>query len=121
MTCRFESNIGEYFVGVHIGGGASASLIPVDEKLIVILASQNLIRGLLNCSQPRGLHCADICISLGCRKFYDRPCFHEAWIVVDQNSRELEVLQCSRGLYSIVGISWDFLFPQEVLFNSRLA
>src|SRR5213078_2994641 len=40
------------------------------------------------------------------------------WVVIDQNSRELEIFQGSCGLHSVVGIAWNLFFTKQILFGS---
>ena len=55
VSRQFKRNVGEHLVGVHVRRRSSTSLVPVDEKLIVILAPENSLSGFFDSSRRIGI------------------------------------------------------------------
>ena len=118
MSRHLERDVGEDLIGVHVRGCAGAALIPVDEKLIMVLALEYCRSRFLNARQSLWLHRPDVRVCPSGCELYDCPRFHESGIVVDRNSRDLKVLQCTGRLYTVVGICRNRLFPQKVFLDA---
>src|SRR6185503_13707367 len=86
MSRHLERDVGENLVGVHVRGCAGAALIPVDEKLIMVLALEYRLGRFLDAGQSLWLHRPDVRVCLSGSELYDRPRFYESGIVVDRNS-----------------------------------
>jgi hypothetical protein len=116
-----QGDVGQHFVGVHVGGRAGAPLVPVDQKLIVVFAVSHGLRRLLDGRQFVLAHRTHVSVRLRRRKLHDGPGFDESRVVIDWNSRDLEILEGPGRLHAVVGIRRDLLFPDEILFGSRLS
>ena len=104
---------------VHVRRRAGAALIPVDLELIVVLAVEDRLAGLLDHRQPFRLHRADFRVGARRGQLDDRPGLDEAGIVVDRDTGELEVLQAARGLHAVVGVRRDLLLAQQVALDAH--
>src|SRR5262249_3348483 len=110
-----KSNVGEHFVGIHIRRSARATLIPIDQKLVVVLAVEDRLAGFFNSRQLFTLHCADVGICTRGGKLHERPRFHKSRIVIDAHAGYLKVLKRTQGLHAVVGLSRNLLLAEEVL------
>ena len=116
---HLEGDVGQHFVGVHVGRRAGAALVPVDQELIVVLAVTHGLRGLLDGRQLFLFHGADVGVRRAAASFTMAQASTNPGIVVDRNSRDLEVLERAGRLHAVVGIRRNLLFSQEILFSSR--
>jgi hypothetical protein len=119
VSGQLEGDIGQDLVGVHVGGCARPALVPVHDKLIVVLPVQHGLAGLLDRIERFLLHGADVRIRPGGRQLHYCPGFDETRIVVDQNARELEVLEGAHGLDAVILVRRDLLLPEEVLLSAK--
>ena len=116
---QLERDVGEHLVGVHVGGGAGAALVPVGAELVVVLAVPHGLAGLLDQGQLLFLHGPDVGVGSRRGELHDRPGLEEAGIVVRVHARDLEVLERPRRLHAVVGVRRDGLLSQEVLLDPR--
>ena len=110
---KFERDVGQDFVGVHVGRSSGAALVPIDDKLVVVFAVEHGLAGLFDRGQRLRLHGAHFRVGPRCRQFDDRPGFHEARIVIDRHARNLEILERAGGLNAVVGIAGTALSPSR--------
>ena len=84
---QLERDVGHHLVGVHVGRGAGAALVPVDLELVVILPLHEGFGRLLDRPEHLLVHRADIGVAAGRRQLHDRPRLDEPRIVVDGHRR----------------------------------
>ena len=96
MSRKFECHICQHFVRIHIGRRASSTMVPIHEKLVVILAFE----------APPGQPCRWQLISPvssrrhRCWLFQpptSRPRLYKSGVVIDVDSGNLKVLKCPRS------------------------
>ena len=77
------------------------------------------LRGLLDRREGLLLHGADVGVGARRGQLHDGPGFDEARIVVDRDSRDLEVLERPRRLDAVVGVRRDRLLAEQVALHAR--
>src|SRR5258708_25746074 len=77
MAGKLECDISEHFVGVHVGGCARPSLIPINQKLIVVFPGKNGLASLLDGCKPFLLHRTYIRIGPSSSQPYQPPFLDE--------------------------------------------
>src|SRR5258708_30640320 len=110
MAGYLECDISEHLVGVLVGGCARPSLIPINQKLIVVFPGKNGLASLLDGCKPFLLHRTYIRIGPSSSQLYQRPCLDEPGVAINWHAGELEVFQCTLCLHAVVGSGRDLFF-----------
>jgi hypothetical protein len=120
LSTHLERDVGEHLVRVHVRGRAGATLEPVDLKLIVVLAIDDGLGGLLDRRQLLSVQRTDVGVGAGGRELDDRPGFHEPRVVIDRDAGNLKVLQRTRRLHAVIRVGGNLFLAEQIVFGSRL-
>ncbi len=116
---EFQAQIGDHFVGIHVGRGAGAALDHVDHELIMMVAIHQTRTGVLDGIVFACLEIAQRMVGFGGGRLDQREPFDETREVRQRHAGEVEVVQRSLGLHTVVGVSRHRLAPEEILFKSE--
>ena len=119
---QLERDVGHHLVGVHVGGGAGAALVPVHLELVVVLPLHHARRAAFSIAASTSwLHRADVGVGPRRRELHDRPRLDEARVVADRDARDLEVLERACRLHAVIGVRRDRLLAEQVALHARRA
>ena len=96
--------IGNYLVGIHVGGGAGAALDYVDHELIVQLAGRHLIAGGRDASRALGIEKTQIVIRQSGSFLHQSQRVDEVGIDRDRRATDGKVLHGAQGMDSVIGV-----------------
>ena len=113
---NFDGAVGDDFVGVHVRGGACASLDWVAQELVMELTGNDLIAGLADGVLNLFVHLAYHAVA-DCTGFFDLS--HRVdELRLQLLAGDVEVFRAAQRLYAIVSVNWDFSFTDGVFFNT---
>ncbi len=113
---QFRGAVGDHLVGVHIRGGARAGLEDIDRELVVVLAGDDLVCGVDDCTGGLRIEKVKIVVCLRGGLLDDAECANEASAEAD--TRDGEVLDCPLGLGTPVGVGRDLHLAETVRFRA---
>src|SRR4030095_3138048 len=73
VALQLEGDVREHLVGVHVGGGAGAALVPVGAELVLVLAVPHGLAGLLDHGQLLFRHGPDVGVGPRRCELHDGP------------------------------------------------
>ena len=77
----FQRQIGDHFIGIHVGRGAGAALNHVDDELVVVLATDQVRAGLTDCGVLGAAEVAEFAVGVRRRLLDHGQCHHQFWKV----------------------------------------
>jgi uncharacterized membrane protein len=86
----------------------------------VVSTRKDDVANLLDRGKLFWLHCANIGVGFRGCQLDDGPRFHKSGIVIDCDSRNLKILQGSRGLDAVVGIGGNLFLTEKIALCSGL-
>ncbi|MNF77573.1 hypothetical protein D3C84_597230 [compost metagenome] len=114
-----ESDVGDYLVGVHVGGGTGATLDHVHHELVVEVATDQAGTGLADGGVLVGAEVAELLVGIGC-SLLDHGQGHDQLRVVRQrHTGQAEVVDRTKGLDAVVGVGGDFEGAEQVFFDAE--
>ncbi len=116
---RLEPEVGDHFIGIHVGRSAGAALDHVHHELLVVLTA-NQPGAALTDRHVLGLgQVAQLTVGI-CRCLLDHRQGDDQFRVMRQrHAGEAEVVQCAQGLDAVVGVGRNGKGAKQVFFDSR--
>ncbi len=120
MSHHFKRNIGQHFIGIHIGRRTGTALVQIDQEPFMVFSVNDGLAGFFDGIQLFFREPAHIVVGPGSCHFYHRISPDIIRIKFCRHSADLEILQGPHGLNPIIGFGRDLFFTQQVLFGPRL-
>src|SRR4029079_11103303 len=115
MAEDLQSPVGDDLVGVHIRRCAGAALDLVDDELVVQGAAADLDARRDDGCGDRGVELSELLIGLCRRLLYRGKRHHEVAAARDGYAADREVLECTRGMHSVVDIGGNVPVAEQVV------
>ncbi|MNZ69560.1 hypothetical protein D3C78_878640 [compost metagenome] len=114
-----QRDVGDYFVGVHVGRSTSTALNHVDHELLVVVAADQAGASLADGSVLGIAQVTQLTVGVG-SSLLDHGQGHNQFRVVRQrNAGEVEVVGSTQSLDTVVGISRDFEGAKQIFFDTE--
>ena len=117
----FQGEVGDHLVHIHVGAGAGTALKNILRELIHATAFiEDEIAGLDDGIGDVLAENSFLEIGEGTGFLHHYQAANKLWMVIEFAGADLEIVEGSLGVYTVVGISRDFEFAQQVFFDTRL-
>src|SRR5262249_6137257 len=120
VAAHFKRNVGQHFVGIHVGRRSRAPLVEVGEKLVVIFSVDHGLASLLDGIYSFFFHSPHFGVGAGRRQLDDGIGPDVVGIKIGFHTADLEILQRAKRLNTVVGIGGNLLFTQQVFLCAGL-
>ena len=115
----FASEVAEHFVAVHVRGRASATLEPIGDELVVVLASDDLIAGPDQGVSDVGRDATEFLVRHHGGLLHIAVGDGEERFLGHRHFGDVEVVLTTHRLDAVVGFIRNLEFAKEVAFNTR--
>ena len=102
LAAQLKSYIGKHFVSVHVGRSTGATLVHVDEKMLMILSVDNSLAGFFNGGQFFFTHSSDIRVSTCSRQLDHGISSYIIRIKFGRYAANLEIFKSAGRLDAII-------------------
>ena len=121
VTHQLQANVCQYFVGIHVDGGARAALIDVNRELVHAFAVvQHFIAGCDNRICRAFRNGLQLFVGQGCGFLHHHHATNKLRDVADFAVADVEVFNRSQSVDTVVGIRWNFPGTQQVFFDTNV-
>ncbi len=119
QTHDLEGDVGQYFVGVHVDGGACTTLVNVDRELVETFAGvQHQVAGFYDLVSNFRTDGAQFAVRQGGGLLGQHHAADKFRNVRNLLSAQLEVFDCALGMHAVVELIGNFFGAQQVFFNA---
>ncbi|MDT4841914.1 hypothetical protein FQZ97_757910 [compost metagenome] len=116
---RFEGDVGDHFVGVHVGGSTGATLDHVDHELLVEITADQAGAGLADRRMLLGGQVAQLVVRIGGCLLDHRQGDDQFRVVRQRHTGQAEVVHGAQGLDAVVGIGRYFKSAEQVFLDAE--
>ncbi|MNI61460.1 hypothetical protein D3C73_1167340 [compost metagenome] len=116
VTHRFKSNVGDHFVGVHVGGCTSATLNHVHHELFVEVAADQSCTGFADGSVLGFAQVTQLAVGVSGSLLDHGQADNQFRVMRNRNAGETEVVHRSQGLDAVIRLSRYFEYAKQVFF-----
>ncbi|MNL02016.1 hypothetical protein D3C87_1225060 [compost metagenome] len=116
VTHCFERNVGDHFVGVHVGGSTGATLNHVDHELFVEITADQSGTGFADGSVLGFAQVTQLAVGVSGGLFDHRQADNQFRVMRNRNAGETEVVHRSQGLDAVIRLSRYFEYAKQVFF-----
>ena len=109
-----EGAVGDYLVGVHVGGGAGAALDHIYGEVLVVHAFADFLAGLHDGVLLGVREEAELVVGDGCAFLGDGQAGDEQRVLVEVELADLEVLDATERLHAVEGARGDVAGAEQV-------
>ena len=121
VTHQLQANVCQYFVSVHVDGGARAALIDVNRELVHAFAVvQHFIAGRDNRICRAFRNGLQLFVGQCCGFLHHHHATDKLRDVADFAVADVEVFNRSQSVDTVVGIRWNFPGTQQVFFDTNV-
>jgi len=114
-----KAEVGDYFVGVHVGRGAGAALDHVHHELLMEFAANQSCTALADCHVLGFGQVAQLAVGV-CGGLLDhRQGDDQLRVMRQRHAGEAEIVQCAQGLDAVIGVGRNGEGAKQVFFDSR--
>src|SRR5262249_33893347 len=115
---QLEGPVRDHLVGVHVGRGARAALEDVQPELVVQLALDDLLAGLLDPGEHVLAELAALLVRARGGQLDHRERLDQVRVEAKLDPGDVEVLEGARGLDAVVGARGHRLLAEEVVLDT---
>ena len=116
QTEVLQRQIGDHFVGIHVGRGAGAALDHIDDKFSVQFAGDQVVAGLANGIALAGSDGAELHVGMGAGFFHQRQRANQLGHLRHGVAGDGEILNRARGVYTPIGCWRNGFYTDKVAF-----
>ena len=121
MAEQFEGAVGDYLVGVHVGGGSGAALDHVDDELFAEFSFAQLLAGAYDGIGDLRIEQPQLAVGPGGRLLDLGQGADQLREEVEPHAADVEILHCAHGLHAEIILRRDFHFAQQIVFTTGFA
>ncbi|MCY1516522.1 hypothetical protein D9M68_511560 [compost metagenome] len=114
-----EGDVGDHLVGVHVGGGAGATLDHVHHELVVEVATDQAGAGLADGGVLVGIEVAELLVGIGGGLLDHGQGDDQLRVVRQRHAGQAEVVYRAQGLDAVVGLGGNFEGAEQVFFDAE--
>ena len=118
-THGFQSDVGDDFVGIHVGGRAGAALNHVDHELIMEVAADQAGAGLADRRMLGVIEVSELMVCICCRLLDHGQRDYQFRVVRKRHAGEVKVVHRSQGLDAVISVGRYFENTKQVFFDAR--
>ncbi len=115
----FERHIADHFVGVHVGGGSGPTLDDADDELLVELAVDDVLAGLVDPAGSLGREGAELLVGPGAGLLHGGERDDEVGVDGDGTLGDREVVHGPLGVHAPVGVLGHLEWTERIAFDAE--